>query len=60
VYFPGFSWGEREASELLGINFKNKPDARRLMLDYSFEGHPLRKSFPCFGFEELSYNTRER
>ena len=45
---------------MLGINFSGKLDARRLMLDYAFEGHPLRKSFPCMGFEELEYSTLER
>lgn len=59
-YFPGFSWGEREISELLGINFLHKLDARRLMLDYAFEGHPLRKNFPTIGFEELAYDAQER
>lgn len=59
-YFPGFNWGEREISELLGINFQHKMDARRLMLDYAFEGHPLRKNFPTIGFEELAYDAHER
>ena len=59
-FFPGLSWGERELSELLGINFKHKIDARRLMLDYAFEGHPLRKNFPTIGFEELAYDAQER
>ena len=45
---------------MLGVNFHNKLDARRLMLDYAFEGAPLRKSFPCIGFEELEYDARER
>lgn len=60
TYFSGLTWGERELSEMLGINFHNKLDARRLMLDYAFEGAPLRKSFPCIGFEELEYDARER
>ena len=47
-------------SELLGINFLDKLDARRLMLDYALEGHPLRKSFPSIGFEELAYDAQER
>ena len=59
-FFPGLGWGEREISEMLGINFMNKADARRLMLDYAFEGHPLRKNFPTIGFEELAYNAKER
>ena len=59
-FFPGLTWGERELSELLGINFLHKIDARRLMLDYAFEGHPLRKNFPAIGFEELSYSARDR
>ncbi len=59
-FFPGLTWGERELSELLGINFLHKVDARRLMLDYAFEGHPLRKNFPAIGFEELSYSAKDR
>ncbi len=58
--FSGLTWGEREISEMLGINYKNKIDARRLMLDYAFEGHPLRKNFPTAGFEEVEYNALER
>lgn len=58
--FSGLAWGEREISEMLGINYKNKIDARRLMLDYAFEGHPLRKNFPTVGFEEIEYNALDR
>lgn len=58
--FSGLTWGEREISEMLGINYKNKIDARRLMLDYAFEGHPLRKNFPTVGFEEIEYNALDR
>ncbi len=58
--FGGLTWGEREISEMLGINYKNKLDARRLMLDYAFEGTPLRKNFPVMGFEEIEYNALER
>ena len=45
---------------MLGINFLNKVDSRRLMLDYSFEGCPLLKNFPAIGYEEVIYSTTER
>ncbi len=60
TFFPGLTWPEREISEMLGINFKHKLDARRLLLDYTFEGLPLSKQFPTIGFEELEYDPRER
>ncbi len=57
-FFGGAIWPEREAAELLGINFANKLDVRRLMLDYTFEGVPLSRQFPAIGYEELEYDAR--
>jgi NADH-quinone oxidoreductase subunit C len=54
--FPGADWFEREAYDLYGILFSNHPDLRRLLTDYGFQGHPLRKDFPLTGFVELRYN----
>lgn len=45
---------------MLGINFTKKLDARRLMLDYAFDGLPLSKNFPAIGYEEIEYDARER
>lgn len=58
--FASLTWGEREISELLGVNYNFKIDARRLMLDYAFEGTPLKKNFPSAGFEEIEYNAQTR
>ncbi|MFQ3622792.1 MAG: NADH-quinone oxidoreductase subunit C [Acetobacteraceae bacterium] len=54
--WPGAGWFEREAWDLFGIVFEGNPDLRRLLTDYGFEGHPLRKDFPLTGHVELRYD----
>ena len=49
-------WYEREVWDMFGIHFNNNPDLRRILTDYEFEGHPLRKDFPLTGFKEVRYD----
>jgi NADH-quinone oxidoreductase subunit C len=58
--FPGADWFEREAYDLYGILFAGHPDLRRLLTDYGFQGHPLRKDFPLTGFVELRYDDTQK
>jgi NADH-quinone oxidoreductase subunit C len=58
--FPGADWFERETYDLYGILFTGHPDMRRLLTDYGFEGHPLRKDFPLTGFVEVRYDDEQK
>ena len=58
--FKSSNWYERECYDLFGINFNNHPDLRRIMTDYNFEGHPLRKDFPLTGHTEVRYDDVEK
>ena len=58
--FPGADWFERECYDLYGVIFTGHPDMRRLLTDYGFDGHPLRKDFPTTGFVEVRYDDQEK
>jgi len=58
--FPGADWYEREAYDMYGILFADHPDLRRLLTDYGFDGHPLRKDFPLTGFVEVRYDEERK
>jgi len=58
--FSAANWWEREAWDLFGIYFSSHPDLRRILSDYGFEGHPLRKDFPLTGYVELRYDDEQK
>jgi NADH-quinone oxidoreductase subunit C len=58
--YPGADWYEREIYDLFGVLFVGHPDLRRILTDYGFDGHPLRKDFPMTGFVEVRYDDQEK
>ena len=58
--FPSANWMEREVFDMYGVSFKDHPDLRRILTDYGFVGHPLRKDFPLTGHSEVRYSEDEK
>ncbi len=58
--YPSANWMEREVFDMYGLSFKDHPDLRRILTDYGFQGHPLRKDFPLTGHNEVRYSVDEK
>ena len=58
--FPSANWMEREVFDMYGVEFKDHPDLRRILTDYGFKGHPLRKDFPLTGHNEVRYSEEDK
>ena len=58
--YPSANWMEREVFDMYGVEFKDHPDLRRILTDYDFKGHPLRKDFPLTGFNEVRYSEKDK
>ena len=58
--FPSANWMEREVFDMYGVEFKDHPDLRRILTDYGFKGHPLRKDFPLTGHNEVRYSEADK
>ena len=58
--YPAANWMEREVFDMYGVKFKDHPDLRRILTDYEFEGHPLRKDFPLTGHTEVRYSEDQK
>lgn len=60
LLYDGANWFEREVYDMFGVFFTNHPDLRRILTDYGFDGHPLRKDFPMTGYTEIRYDEEKK